>query len=315
MSLKEMWCMFARETQLPPTGPAYKLARHVISRFAVPCTSCNGSGSKVFDGKDSQCAGCGGFRNYLSPAAIRRAHQIVRAAFPTVSTLERTNEAARRWSVRESHPTDKPMYLGYDTLPPSASRAPPKDAIAVASITWRRGLRSEFLWAPEGDLSVLWERLPDLLLPGNEPWAEIFALARGAAADPNRAAQRLVQLGWADTNPAYGWLTTSRPAVTAPFKPFSVGSSGLLSAAQLEWLFRSAARARHEDAKLGPIEADSKRSAPSRTRNIGPYPFPSHRTKHEDPKPQARNAADIEQAVPFRRNSKRIEDGPSGDSI
>jgi hypothetical protein len=62
VSLTEMWCMYSRMTGLPPTGPAYRLVGHVISRFAVPCALCNRSGSKVFDGSATQCAGCGGFK-------------------------------------------------------------------------------------------------------------------------------------------------------------------------------------------------------------------------------------------------------------
>lgn len=266
MSLNDMWCMYSRETGLPPTGPAYRLVSHVISRFSTPCSSCNGEGSKALDGKDAHCVGCGGFRRYLSPAAIRRAHQIVRATFPSVASRERTQEAARGWTARAYQPPVAPMYLGRDPLPLSVTQAPPGDALPVASITWRRGLRAELLWTADGDLQVLWERLPDLLLPTGEPWVEVFSWIRGPESDAERSAQRLLRLGWSEMNPAYGWLGACRAINVPPFRAFSVTAEGLLKAAQLDWLFLSAARVRREDAKR---EAAGKR----RISNIGPYSF------------------------------------------
>lgn len=274
MSLIEMWCTYSRETGLPPTGPAYRLVNHVISRFAVPCPCCNGAGSKALDGSDSHCVGCGGFRRYLSPAAIRRAHQIVRATFPNVGSSERTDDAARRWATREYRPATTPTYLGFDTMPTSVSRAPLEDALTVASMTWRRGLRSEFLWAKyDPDLHVLWERLPNLLLPSGEPWVEVFAWMRGQVVDPDRSAQRLIQLGWTEMNPAYGWLARRKWTGTGLFKAFSVTSPGLLAAGELEWLFRLAARVRHKNTKRQTTDADSRQPVPSGPENIGPYPF------------------------------------------
>jgi hypothetical protein len=281
MSLTEMWCMYSRMTGLPPTGPAYRLVGHVISRFAVPCALCNQSGSKAFDGRATQCAGCGGFRKYLSPAAIRRAHKIVRAAFPNAVTSERTEPAARLWAAREDQPAVRPMYLGVDPLPPSVSRAP-KDALTVASLTWRRGLRCELLWGTECELDVVWERLPDLLLPSGEPWMEIFAWTRSRGADPCRSAQRLIQLGWADTNPAYGWLARCRSTGTVPF---SVTSPGLLAAGELEWLLRLAVRVRHRNVNCRK-EHDSKQPLRSGPRYIGPYPFQVRRPRHPPTPPR-----------------------------
>lgn len=272
MSLTEMWCMYSRETGLPPTGPAYRLVSHVISRFSVPCPLCNRAGSKALNSTETHCIGCAGFRSYLSPVAIRRAHQIVRAAFPSVGTAQRADESARRWARREYHPAVGPVYLGRDALPMSVPRTPPEYALSVASITWRRGLRSDLLWAMcDPGVHVLWERLPDQTLPGGEPWTEVFAWACGDGDDPRRRAQRLIQLGWAEMNPAYGWLARCRSS--GPLSAFSVTSPGLLAADEIEWLFRLAARARYENAKRRTAVSVTKRPAPSGSQNIGPYPF------------------------------------------
>src|SRR5579871_2085719 len=107
-----MWSMFSQMTGLPPTGPAYKLVSLVVSRFGVPCAQCSkGSGT------DAQCSGCGGFKRYLSPAAIYRAHQVVLATFPSILAPEAADGPARLWSARKYQPASVPPYLGTDPIP------------------------------------------------------------------------------------------------------------------------------------------------------------------------------------------------------
>ena len=169
--------LYASATGLPPTGLHRKFADHVISSFAVRCVSCNGTGSQVIKGIARWCSDCDGLKGHPSAAAVTRLHQVVIANFPDLRNRSNQEAAVQRWAARKWAPATGPMYLGHEEFPPSVPRAPSDTAIHVASIKWRHGLQSELLWTTFKDdkLWVLWERLPELLLPNSESWTEVFS--------------------------------------------------------------------------------------------------------------------------------------------
>ena len=119
--------------------------------------------------------------------------------------------------------------MASNRLPSFVTPVPTKEALAVASITWRRGLRSELLLAThESDVLVLWERLPDLHLPDGQAWVEAFAWVHDRITDPERSAQRLIQRGWAETNPAYNRLAAPKhPSKTRVTMGVVIGGRGV----------------------------------------------------------------------------------------
>lgn len=275
MSMYEHMAAYQLETGLPPLGLHRALADHVIQRFAVTCESCKGTGAQYLFGEPVSCIDCRGWRKHLSPSAVRRLHQIVTAAFPAIRAGCATENTARRWAARKSVPANRPMHLGLEPLPTSVPHVPDKTALAVCSLTWRRGLRSEFLWSG-GKTSpcVLWERLPDLIHHDGAPWYEVFARSNAGAVDPGRSALRLFQTGWAADNPAYSWLAAPRPLSRwGVQKAFSVTFAGMVSEQQIEWVFLAAAQVRSIGARHAAIVAKTKRPTAGTTRNIGPYPF------------------------------------------
>ena len=283
-------------TRMPTIGLHRKYMDHAVRCFAVACDSCKGSGLQMLGGTQCLCVDCGGFKKRLCPAAVRRLYQIVAARFPEVRARSNAEEAAQRWEARKAVAVTKAMYLGLEDLPQSVPQRPDSSALRVASITWRRGLRSEFLWAAcEAGVCVLRERLPDLVHAG-EPWAEVFAWARGGGRDPERSAQQLLQQGWAVANPAYDWLGSSHcgPSLGLP-KAFSVTSEGLLSGHQLEWLFRAAARVRAQAEKRLP-----RPKASDKPQNIGPYSFGKGISNAAPKKLEAPHAPSVAGAVPVK---------------
>ena len=176
MSIYDFMAAYQLETGLPPLGSHRALADHVMQRFAVTCESCKGTGAQYLFGEPVNCAECRGWRKHLSPAAVRRLHQIVIAAFPSIRAGCATEITAQRWAARKSVPATRPMYLGVAALPASIPQAPVETALAVCSLTWRRGLRSEFLWSGgNAGPCILWERLPDLTHHDGALWSELFA--------------------------------------------------------------------------------------------------------------------------------------------
>jgi hypothetical protein len=275
MSIYDLMAQYQLETGLPPTGLHKGLADHVILRFAITCESCKGTGAQFLFGAPVTCAECRGFRKHLSPAAVRRLHQIVTAAFPAIRAGCTTEQTAQRWAARKNVPATRPMYLGVGPLPASVPQAPAEAALAVCTLTWRRGLRSEFLWSGgKAGPCVLWERLPDLTHHDGALWSEVFAWTHAGTADPGRSALRLFQSGWAKENLAYDWLAApKRLSQLGAQKAFSITSAGIVSEQQVEWIFLSAARARNIAARHAATVAKTKRSTAGNTRNIGPYPF------------------------------------------
>ena len=275
MSIIEMMATYASATGLPPTGPHRKLADHLISRFSTPCQSCTGIGLQVVDGATRICADCGGFRRVLSPSAIRRLHQIVGAHHPAVRKQDRRENAALWWAARKSVIPDGPIHLGLETVPAPVPRAPNDAARTVASITWRRGLHSEFLWSSsDTGHCVLWEQLPMLAYDNGTPWVELFAWAAGGADNPERSAQRLLHRGWSETNPAYGWLATIKPSSSSsPTRAFTLDLDGTLSERQIDWLFRAAVHTRRCSPQHFSASARTAALAADKPRNIGPYSF------------------------------------------
>ncbi len=288
MSMYEHMAAYQLETGLPPLGLHRDLADHVMRRFAVTCESCKGTGAQYLFGEPVNCTDCRGWRKHLSPAAVRRLHQIVTAAFPSIRAGCATENTAQRWAARKSVPATRPMYLGAAPLPASVPQAPVETALAVCSLTWRRGLRSEFLWSG-GKVGpcVLWERLPDLIHHDGAPWCEVFAWTNAGAVDPGRSALRLFQNGWAADNPAYSWLAAPRPLSRwGTQKAFSVASTGIVSEQQLEWVFLCAVRLRSFAARRATIIARTKRSGAGATRNIGPYPFAARSSNRKATEPR-----------------------------
>jgi hypothetical protein len=269
----ELLGAYASETGLPTVGLHRKTMDHAFRRFAVTCDSCSGTGLQMIADARSVCTDCGGLKSRLSPAAVRRLHQIVVAAFPEVRPKSNVEKAAKRWEARKPVTVFKPVYLGSEDLPVGVPPRPNSRALPVASIKWRRGLRSEFLWtAGEADLCVLWERLPDLKHSDGEPWAEVFAWASGGVADPGRSVQRLLLHGWAAANPAYDWLDSLQFRKSSRLrKAFTVTAGGLLSEQQLEWLFAAAARARSKATAQRRTSAKGKVPLVDKPLNIGPY--------------------------------------------
>jgi hypothetical protein len=260
---------YALAVGIPTYGLHRKYMDHAVRRFAVPCKSCKESGLQMFGDAQGQCVDCGGFKRRLSPAAVRRLYQIVAARFPEVRARSNAEESAQRWEARKAVTVTKPMYLGLKDLPLGVPQKPDSSALRVASITWRRGLRSEFLWtACEDDICVLWEHLPGLEHAG-ESWTEVFAWAQGGDCDPKRSAQRLLQDGWSVANPAYDWLGSLTAAASNRLsQAFSVTSEGLLSRSQFQWLFHAAVRVRVQGEKRS-----QRPKATDKPLNIGPYHF------------------------------------------
>ncbi len=228
MSIYEHMAAYQLETGLPATGSHRNLADRAIQQFAVSCESCKGSGAQYLFGEPKNCAECQGFRKHLSPAVVRRLHQIVTAAFPSIRAGCATENAARRWAARKSVPATRPMHLGLKPLPASVPQVPDETALAVCSLTWRRGLRSEFLWSG-GNTGpcVLWERLPDLTHHDGVLWCEVFAWTPARTADPGRSALRLLQRGRAKENLAHDWLAApKRLSQLTSQKACSVTSAG-----------------------------------------------------------------------------------------
>jgi hypothetical protein len=217
MSIVEMMATYASTTGLPPTGPHRKLADHLISRFSTLCQSCTGIGLQVVGGATRICAGCGGFRRVLSPSAIRRLHQIVGAHHPAVRKQDRRENAALWWAARKSVIPDGPIHLGLETVPAPVPRAPNDAARTVASITWRRGLHSEFLWSSsDTGHCVLWERLPRLELEDGRPWVEVLPgppAAKKIQSTPSSASSTAV--GPRRTQPTAGLRRSKRHRVAA----------------------------------------------------------------------------------------------------
>jgi len=154
-------------------------------------------------------------------------------------------------------------------------RASHEAARPVASITWRRGLRSEFLWSTSDTCHcVLWERLPNLKFEDGTPWIEMFAWAAGGAENPERSVQRLLHRGWSETNPAYGWLATLKVSSgSGPINAFTTDLAGMVSGPEIEWLFRAAVRTRRHSVQHFPASARNAALGANKPRNIGPYPF------------------------------------------
>jgi hypothetical protein len=275
MSMYDLMAAYQLETGLPPLGLHRALADHVVQRFAVTCESCKGTGAQHLFGEPVNCTDCRGWRKHLSPAAVRRLHQIVTAAFPAIRAGCATENTVQRWATRKSVPATRPMYLGVAPLPESVPQAPVETALTVCSLAWRRGLRSEFLWSGGNACPcVLWERLPDLTHHDGAPWYEVFAWTNVGSMGPSRSALRLLQRGWASENFAYNWLAAPlRLSQLCSQKAFSVTSAGIVSEQQIEWVFLAAARARSLEARRGAMVAMTKRSRAGTTRNIGSYPF------------------------------------------
>lgn len=241
-------CAYASATGFPPTGTHRKLTDQVVMRQGVACDSCNGSGLQITNGKRHFCSDCHGFLRRLSAADVVRLYQIVTARFPDLcSRVAKVQEAADRWHCGKSLPATAPKYFGREPLPAAVPVVPNGKALLVASITWRSGGRSDYLWTGSAadDLCVLWERTPELLLEDGEPWTEVFAWAHGSLIDPSLSAQRLLQRGWAKSNPAYEWLSSPSFASSHSLhRAISATSAGILSAQQIGWLFRAATRSR-----------------------------------------------------------------------
>lgn len=276
MSIYDFMAAYQLETGLPPLGSHRDFADHIVQRFAVTCESCRGTGAQYLFGEPVNCAECRGWRKHLSPAAVHRLHQIVIAAFPSIRAGCATEITAQRWAARKSVPATRPMYLGLAALPASIPQAPVEKALAVCSLTWRRGLRSEFLWSGgNAGPCILWERLPDLTHHDGALWSELFAWTPAPTADPGRSALRLLQRGWAKENLAYSWLAApKRLTRLGSQKTFAVTSAGIVSEEQIEWVFLAAARARSLEARRhAAMVAKTKRSTAGAARNIGPYPF------------------------------------------
>ena len=275
MSMYEHMAAYQLETGLPPLGLHRALADYVMQRFAIPCESCKGTGAQYLFGEPVNCTDCRGWRKHLSPAAVRRLHQIVTAAFPAIRAECTTENTAQRWAARKNVPATRPMYLGAEPLPASVPRAPTESALRVCSLTWGRGLRSELLWSGgNAGPCVLWERLPELTHHDGASWSEVFAWTPARPADPGRSALRLLQRGWAKENFAYDWLAAPKRLSQLGYRrAFSVTSAGIVSEQQIEWVFLAAARARSLGARHAAIVAKTRRCTTGTTRNIGPYPF------------------------------------------
>jgi hypothetical protein len=327
MSLYDLMEESHRETGLPPTGLHRGLANHVVQRFAVTCESCNGTGSQYVFGERLNCRECRGWRKHLSPAAIRRLHQIVTAVFPEIRAGCTTELTAQRWAVRKYVPATRPMYLGVGLLPASVPPEPADTALAVCSLTWRRGLRSELLWSGgKTGPCVLWEQLPDLRHPDGAPWTEVFAWTPAGTDNAGRSALRLLERGWSDENRAYDWLAApKRISRLGEQRAFAVTSVGIVSEQQIEWVFLAAARARSLWARHAATVANTEWSTADSTQNIGPYPFNPWSTNRKAAEARDTHGAIIPRGVPadrvtpaevfaFRREQRRRSETADGDA-
>ncbi len=219
------------------------------------------------------------------------------------------------------------MYLGVEPLLPTVPQTPNKAALVVVSLTWRRGLRSEFLWSGgEAGPCLLWERLLDLTHHNGVSWTEVFAWTHTGTADPARSALRLFQRGWAKENLAYDWLAApKRLSQLGVQSAFSVTAAGIVSKQQIEWLFLTAARSRAMTARHAAMVTRAKRPTAGNTRNIGPYPFDAWSSNRKAAEPRDIRDAIIPPPVPadrvmpaevfaFRRERKRRSETPDGDA-
>ncbi len=273
------------ETGLPPLGLHRTLADYVIGRFASPCLTCAGARSQHLRREQANCTNCRGFQWRLSPAAIRRSHQIVTAAFPEIRARCTTETTAKRWAARRTAPVTQPIYLGVAPLPATVPPAPFQGALPVCSLTWRRGLRSEFLWTGgRSGPCVLWERLPDLMHQDGTSWSEVFAWTPAGTMDPAGSVLRLLECGWAKGNRAYDWLSKPTRLSLLGGKAFSVTSTGIVSEEQIQWLFLASARVRGLPARSASMMANAKRLRPGIPRHIAAqafHPLSGHRTASE----------------------------------
>jgi len=184
----------------------------------------------------------------------------------------------RWWFARRYAFPNMPLDLGLASPPPSVFTTTFDSAQNVASITWRRGLRSEFFWSAdqESDYCFLWERLPALAFPFDEDfqWIELFAWASEGADSPKNSVPRLLERGWSETNPVYGWLAT--PQSSSWFDPnnaFTVDTDGLVPEQQIKWLFRAAVRTRRNSRQTFTVSTPPGEFLPLKPVNIGPYRF------------------------------------------
>jgi hypothetical protein len=302
LSLVEMMCAYASATGLPPTGAHRKLTDQVVMRLGVPCESCDGTGLQLSEGKRHFCSDCHGFLRRLSAADVIRLYQIVTARFPELlSRITNVQAAADRWHLGKPVPATVPRHLGLETLPAAVPLRPDATALPVASVTWRGGGRSNYLWtaSTHDDVCVLWERLPALLLADGEPWAEVFSWERGGAADPARSAKRLLRCGWAESNPAYDWLAAPRMSTFFGLsKFFSVDFGWLVSERELGSMFLAAVQARDQTAGRPSPNLPSKLSVIEKPLNIGPYNFGARLSTPKEPAPQASDPASVAGTAP-----------------
>ena len=328
LSMIERMCAYTSATGFPPTGTHRKLTDQIVMRLGVPCDSCDGSGVQFSDGERHYCSDCHGFLRRLCAADVVRLYQIVTARFPELcGRVPNVQTAADRWHCGRSVPATAPKYFGREPPPAAIPAMPDVKAQLVASITWRSGGRSEYLWTGSAadNLCVLWERTPDLLLEDGEPWTEVFAWAHGGIEDPSLSARRLLHQGWAESNPAYEWLAAPRmSAFLGLTKFFFVNRDAMLSAQLLQSFFCAAVRVRTRTTASLSANKPSKPPGTRKTLNVGPYPFGTKLADARHPMPTALRAGSIPAAeptklvaeariLPFRRSRQRITERSHGD--
>lgn len=318
LSLIERMCAYTEATGLPPTGVHRKLTDKVLVKLGVPCITCNGTGLQVLEGRRHFCSACHGFLRCLSAHEVVRLYQIVVARFPELRTrIPLVQEAADRWYWGSAVPEVAPRYFGPEALPGSVPPAPGAVALRVATIVWRNGGHSQFLWTWSADdqVAVLWERLPELLQDDGQAWTEVFAWARGGAADPAQSVRHLLYSGWSVTNPAYEWLGTPRIAELVGVSQFFATTtySAMVSPGLLRSLFHGAINTRMGMASqppysdnAEPVEPYAYRGNPVNPRKLEPL------TRLLIYKPKAQTARVVTEAriLPFRRRATRLAGAP-----
>jgi hypothetical protein len=327
LSFIERICAYTSATGLPPMGVHRKLTDQVLVHLGVRCIACNGTGVQSREGRRGFCLTCHGFLWCLSAHEVVRLYQIGSAAFPELrSRAPHVQKAADRWYCGCAVPQTAPRYFGLEPLPEMVPVVPDRNALLVASVAWRNGGRSEYVWTRHvsANMCVLWERIPELLLDDGRPWTEVFAWASGGFSDPAVSARRLLREGWSHTNPAYEWLAA--PRMTRYFgltEHFTAAPDGLLSGRELQSLFFAAISVRTRETKQPRWTAAPKRPAQLQTTNIGSYAFgdkPANTRKPAPATPLLRYAHKEPTAepvaegrvLPFRRNanSTRITKPP-----
>jgi len=258
MSIYDMMAAYTRATGLPALGPHRNLTDYLIRRLSKPCPSCIGMAQMML-GDLKVCPHCEGLTRLLSPSAVRRLHQIIGARYPMTKNRDRSERTARAWGERVHVIPDRALDLNWSSLPLQELQLRPHATRHVATITWRRGLRSEFFWSrTQKRHSVLWEQIPSLEHADRSPWLEVFAWTTRRESDPERSAIGLLRQGWSQLNPAYGWLGQVQKYSVAA-NAFSTNRQGLMSARQLEWIFLTAVSKRrqsptHDDGSLRPTK-------------------------------------------------------------